>query len=61
MVHDGGIGKYGSLPCTSTAKITTEQNNYHSELSESGADGSLTSKELKKVTFSPMVEGVETW
>ena len=24
MVHDGGIGKYGSLPCTSTAKITTE-------------------------------------
>ena len=50
--QDGGIGKRGSPPHTTTAKITTKlQNNYHPELSENRAIWKSDNQGITQVTF----------
>ena len=50
--QDGGLGKHGSPPRTTTAKITTQlRNNYHPELSENWAVWKFNNQGIKEGTF----------
>ena len=53
--QDGGVGKHGSPPSTTTAKITTRlQKKYHPESSENRAVWKSDKQGIKEVTFIQM-------
>ena len=60
--QDGGAGKHGLPPCTTTAKIPllykTNITQNHKEIQ---LCGNLTTKELKKSHSFRQVGGAETW
>ena len=50
--QDGGAGKHGLPPCTTTAKNMTKlQNNHHPEWSENQAEWKSDNQGIKEVTF----------